>query len=80
MRVAILTASDRCSRGEADDASGCALQSLASAEGWKVVARKCVPDEKDRIAIALLTWCDDRDDVDLILTTGNLPPLLLHVL
>jgi molybdopterin adenylyltransferase len=72
MRVAILTVSDRCSRGEAEDGSGPALEGMVvSALGGVVVARACVPDEVDRIASALRAWADGAGAPDLVLTTGG---------
>ncbi len=72
IRLAILTVSDRCSRGQAVDTSGPALAELArnrlSAE---IVATACVPDEIDDIARQLTTWARDHPRPDLILTTGG---------
>jgi molybdenum cofactor synthesis domain-containing protein len=52
MRTAVLTVSDRVSRGEAADRSGDALEALLRADGHEVV-RRLVPDEADRIAAAI---------------------------
>src|SRR5690606_34563451 len=41
--VAVVTVSDRCSRGEAEDRSGPLLAGLVEAAGWPV-ARDLVPD------------------------------------
>ena len=38
MRIAIVTCSDRCSAGEAEDTTGPALCSLAEERGWEVVS------------------------------------------
>ena len=63
----MLTASDRVSRGEAEDTSGNLLAELLRGEGFEV-ERRVVPDEQDQIAAAL------RDLVSrsqLVLTTGG---------
>ena len=52
MNAAVLTVSDRVSRGEAEDKSGDTLAELLGADGY-AVERKVVPDEADRIAAAI---------------------------
>lgn len=69
-RVAILTVSDKGSRGEREDLSGAALEEAVLAQGWRVEAREVVPDEEDAIAGRLLHYCDELR-VDLVLTTGG---------
>lgn len=72
MRVAILTVSDRCSRGETTDESGPALERIAIASlRARIVDRACVPDETDQIASTLRAWADAAEAPDLILTTGG---------
>lgn len=71
-RVAVLTVSDRCSRGEATDTSGPALvRMIESIQSWRVVHHECVPDEVDQIAAALRRYAAERGAVDLVLTTGG---------
>lgn len=70
MKAAILTVSDRASRGEREDAGGPALRAWLEARGVQTVRGQIVPDEEDRIASALRKWADD-DAFDLILTTGG---------
>jgi molybdenum cofactor synthesis domain-containing protein len=67
MRAAVLTVSDRVSRGEADDLSGDTLEGLLLADGFEVV-RRLVPDEQAEIARAL---GDLAADAVLVLTTGG---------
>ncbi len=69
--VAILTVSDRCSRGEETDRSGPFIAGWV-AEHWsaQVLDRAVVPDERDQIAQQLRVWCD-TGKIDLILTTGG---------
>ena len=52
MKAAVLTVSDRVSRGEAEDTSGDLLAGLLRADGYEV-ARRVVPDETDLIASAI---------------------------
>lgn len=70
IRVAILTVSDRSARGERLDASGPALREVVEAQGWQVCRMEIVPDELLVIVDTLTAWAD-RDDCDLILTTGG---------
>ena len=69
--VGILTVSDRCFRGEAEDASGPLIRRLVMERLQAVVRLEAVvPDEQDSISSTLTSWCDDAD-LDLILTTGG---------
>lgn len=70
IRLAILTISDAGSRGQRADASGETIADWAKQRGFGVTARDLVPDESDRIAATLTEW-SDRDQADLILTTGG---------
>jgi len=70
MRVAILTVSDSCSRGEAEDKSGPLLASLATGLGGQVIATECCPDDQTAIRRHLVSWADSGR-ADLILTTGG---------
>jgi len=70
IRAAILTVSDKGSRGERTDQSGPALERWLSAKNVKVVATKIVADEVQAIASTLEQWSDE-DAADLIVTTGG---------
>jgi molybdopterin adenylyltransferase len=70
MRVAILTISDACSRGERADTSGDAIAHWAELRGDVVAARELVPDVNGEIVRSLVRWCDG-DKADLVLTTGG---------
>ena len=67
MNAAVLTVSDRVSRGEAEDASGDALAELLTADGYDV-RRSVVPDEADQIARAIQEL---SHAAALVLTTGG---------
>ena len=72
IRVAVLTVSDRCSRGEAVDISGPAIAAQAhELLGALVVVTDCVPDEHDRIATRVVDWSRREANIDLIVTTGG---------
>lgn len=70
VRIAILTVSDAGSRGERADTSGDAIAAWASAHGHAVASRALVADDSVAIVAALIGLCD-RDEVDLVLTTGG---------
>ena len=70
LRFAILTISDRSSRGERPDASGPALVELVQSQGWQVVKQDVVPDEMETIKDTFLTW-SNSGEVDVILATGG---------
>jgi molybdenum cofactor biosynthesis protein B len=67
VRTAVLTVSDRVSRGEAEDGSGDALEELLRADGHDV-SRRVVPDEAQEIAAAIEELAAGAA---LVLTTGG---------
>jgi molybdopterin adenylyltransferase len=67
VRAAVLTVSDRVSRGEAEDASGDLLEELLRGDGHEV-ERAVVPDEADAIAAAIEELAGSAS---LVLTTGG---------
>jgi molybdopterin adenylyltransferase len=67
VNAAVLTVSDRVSRGEAEDGSGDLLAELLAGDGY-TVARRLVPDEADEIAAAIE---DLAAGASLVLTTGG---------
>ncbi|UCD34105.1 MAG: MogA/MoaB family molybdenum cofactor biosynthesis protein [Nitrospiraceae bacterium] len=67
IKVAILTLSDKGSRGEREDASGPAIEQLMPTIRAEVVHSEMLPDEKAQIKRKLLSLCRKED---LILTTG----------
>jgi molybdopterin adenylyltransferase len=70
LRFAVLTISDRSSRGERADASGPALVEAVRRRGWEVVRQDVLPDDLRILRESLAAW-SDRGDVDVILTTGG---------
>ena len=67
MKAAVLTVSDRVSRGEAEDLSGDALEELLGADGYEV-ERRVVPDEREQIVAAL---SELARSARLVLSTGG---------
>ena len=70
IRAAILTLSDKGSRGERVDESGPALSAWLAEHGVRTVHAHVIPDEYEQIVQVLTDWAD-RDIADLILTTGG---------
>ena len=70
MRIAILTVSDKSSRGEREDLSGPAVRDALQGQDVEFVDYRIVPDEQHDIAEALFHF-SERSDVDVILTTGG---------
>jgi molybdopterin adenylyltransferase len=72
IRLAILTVSDKSSRGEREDSGGPAIRETLRYAGidFSEVEYLIVPDVQDQITEALFQLAD-RLDVDLIVTTGG---------
>lgn len=68
MRAAILTISDKGSRGEREDKSGAAIRKIIEEMGGEIVEHAVVPDERDEIERALRRMAGAAD---LVLTTGG---------
>ena len=68
--AAVITVSDKASRGERVDLSGPALCQMLRSDGWEIVRTEIVPDERDRIE-EILIQCADAVRADLIVTTGG---------
>ena len=69
-KVAILTISDRGSKGEREDSSGPLIQEMVKDLPAEVIHYEIIPDEKDQI-IKSLEKSADNLKADLILTTGG---------
>ena len=69
-RVVVITVSDACSRGEREDASGAVLVQLLADIGAEIVDRKILSDDLEPLIQSLKEYAD-RDDVNLIVTTGG---------
>ena len=69
-RAAVLTLSDRASRGEREDATGPMLRELVAALPAEVAVYEVLPDDEDALADRLCSLAD-RGGVDLVLTNGG---------
>jgi molybdenum cofactor synthesis domain-containing protein len=70
IRVAVITSSDACSRGERVDESGAALVELLEGLGAVVVERRVLADDLEPLKQALAEL-SGREDINLIVTTGG---------
>ena len=69
-KVAILTISDKGSKGEREDASGPLIREMIKDLPGKVIHYEIIPDETD-VIVEALKKCSDQMRADLILTTGG---------
>jgi molybdopterin adenylyltransferase len=68
MKAAVVTVSDRVSRGEAEDRSGPAAAEILADEGFEVTEIRVVPDGVESVSGALR---DLARTVDLVVTSGG---------
>jgi molybdenum cofactor synthesis domain-containing protein len=69
-RLAVITVSDRCSKGEREDASGIVVREIAESRGYKTTSYTVLPDEQALLEKEMARICDEGL-ADLILTTGG---------
>ena len=70
LRAAVITLSDKGSRGEREDKSGPLIVEMLPATGYKVEEALLLPDDAAQLKTQLLRLADARQ-VNLILTTGG---------
>jgi molybdopterin adenylyltransferase len=70
IKAVVITVSDRCSRGEAQDLSGPALVQLLEEKDAVVEAAIILSDDLQGLSQALRHY-SDRADINLIVTTGG---------
>ncbi len=71
LQAVVLTVSDRCARGQAEDTAGPAVARLLEAAlGAHLYRRRIVPDEKGTIVDWLKHYCDGHS-IDLVVTVGG---------
>ncbi|MBU3092335.1 MogA/MoaB family molybdenum cofactor biosynthesis protein [Clostridium sp. CM028] len=70
IKTAILTMSDKGSRGERIDGTGPAIRNELEGKGFVISFYKIISDEKQEIEKELIYLCDELK-VDLILTNGG---------
>lgn len=68
--AAVITVSDKGSRGERVDTSGPAICELLEGAGWSVERTSIVADEREQISAELIK-CADELGINLVLTTGG---------
>ena len=68
--VGIITSSDKGYRGEREDKSGQVIEEIVSQNGFKVIKKVVLPDEKDLLEKEMINICDNLN-VHLLLTTGG---------
>lgn len=72
IRAAVLTVSDRCSRGVTIDTSGPGLcEMLREKLGAEIVLTGILPDDLDQLAAKFVEWADPAHRIDLLLSTGG---------
>ena len=70
IKVAILTVSDSCSKGQREDVSGQTIRNMLSADKFEICGYKVVADEQQSISEELVNFADVLS-ADIILTTGG---------
>ena len=70
LRAAIITLSDKGSKGEREDESGMIIREMIRSIGASVGHYEVLPDEKQSI-VEVLSRLSDSGTIDLILTTGG---------
>lgn len=69
-KAAIITASDKGSRGEREDLSGPAIQAMIEPEGYEVTVYKVLPDDQTVLEEEMKRIADEKL-ADIIFTTGG---------
>jgi molybdopterin adenylyltransferase len=70
INVAVLTISDSCSSGEREDISGQTIMDMLQQDKFRIDVKEIVPDDYKKI-VSELTKFSDRNDIDVVLTTGG---------
>lgn len=69
-RAAVITASDKGSRGEREDKSGPAASVILKAAGYEVLGVTVLPDDEDALCNEMVRLCDE-EKADVVFTTGG---------
>ncbi len=70
IKTAVLTMSDKGSRGEREDLTGPAIMDMLKDNGFEIIHYKVIPDDFDTIVKELVNLCDDMK-VEFVLTNGG---------
>ena len=75
IKIGVITASDRASKGIYEDISGMAIQDTMKEylKNSFEIEYRCIPDEQDIIEKTMIELCDEKD-CDLVVTTGGTGP------
>ena len=68
--AAVITLSDRASRGEYEDKSGPLIRDMLEAAGYQVLEQLVLPDGRPRLELELTRLADQRQ-ISVIFTTGG---------
>lgn len=69
-RAGVLTISDKGYRGNREDKSGEVVSGILEEQGFSIVRKDIVPDDRLRIADTLIAWVE-KDHLSLIVTSGG---------
>lgn len=69
-KVAVLTISDKCSKGLRQDEAGKAAQEIIKSLPAEIIKYEIVPDEPEMIKEKIIDYCDNLN-LDLVLTDGG---------
>ncbi|MDU6878417.1 molybdopterin adenylyltransferase [Clostridium tepidum] len=70
IKTAIITISDKASKGQRKDETGRVLKDILEKEGYKIKYYKVIPDEINIISQELIKLCDE-EKINLIITNGG---------
>jgi molybdenum cofactor synthesis domain-containing protein len=70
IKAGVLTISDKGSKGERKDESGELIVRMLEEQGFSILNKKIVPDDRRQITDMLVTWVEN-DQLSLIITTGG---------
>ena len=70
IKVATLTISDSCSKGQREDVSGQTIKEILPSDKFEISDYKVVADQRKSIADELIRFADQLQ-VDIVLTTGG---------
>jgi len=68
--AAVITMSDKGSKGERKDTAGPALCEMLEKDGWEILYKNIIPDDFETIKKELIVCCDEKKIV-LVVTTGG---------
>jgi len=69
-KTGVLTISDKGSQGLREDESGEIVAAMLEAQGFRVLNRAIIPDDRQQVVDTLIKWVD-RNGVSLIITSGG---------